>query len=137
MTGTQINTIRARFQTEVVDSLFPTVPVIYDNQLAEPPDSGTWMRVTILPGTSFQAALGGTKSFRHPFVMVVQLFNDIGTGTTRLQELADGIVPVFRGRTENSIAYKTPSVVSVGRFEKWFQWNVSCPGYAGDLIMEI
>ena len=134
MMGSDFNTIRSSFETLRSGSL-AHYPVFYENDPnSSPPDSGPWMRVTTLPGESHQSSFGTTKTYRYPFVLVVSVFDDIGSGTKNLQDIADVIEGNFRGTRLSGIAFLVPYVTKLPREEKWVHWNVNCPGYADSLI---
>jgi len=140
MTNADILLIRNRFHTEVIQSYYPHIVCVYDNETKAPPDNGPWIRCSVVTGTSFQASLSAEKAFRHPFLLMAQIFNDAGEGDKSIHEIADAIVTAFRNKRASGIIYRVPYKTVVGRSrinEKWYQVNVTCPGYTGDLVKDL
>ena len=138
MTQAEIhNAIRARFDTQVADVLDLTT--IYDNDpTPAPTDNSMWCRLTILGGQSRRVTLG-TKEYRTPGVVIVQLFGPLDRGDSELLTAADSIVTAFRSVQITGIRFEgeageVASPQRMGVNESQYQINVEIPFVAGDLI---
>jgi len=120
------NTIRSRFATQFA-LIQPTVPIHYDNDAGDPPDSGPWVRLTILDGDASQVSLGATRRWRNPGVVTIQVFVEVGIGDGLAREIADDVAAIFRGVTVSGVIFRAPSIRRVGPDGKWYQVNVSTP----------
>ncbi len=131
-------TIRTRFNTQW-PSLQPTVPFTFDNQGQNEEDFPTrdsaWVRLTILDGDSLQVEMAGTRRWRRPGVVEVQIFVPAGTGDGLSAELADSVRDIFEGRTISGVIFRATSRQRVGRGRDaaWVQWNASTPFQADEL----
>jgi len=131
--------ISSRFQDEVIDGNYPSnLTVIYDNDPTQPPtaetallagDVSAWCRVSIRPANTEQITIGApsTNRFRHTGVMICQCFCPIHEGDATVLKVADVIAKAFRAATEDGVRYRTPRIEVIGRVDKWWQVNVTCP----------
>lgn len=124
--------VRSRWKAQIEDA--QSIPTGYDNApFNEPTDGSTWARFSVIPGESQQKSMGGTnRRFRTVGIGMAQIFTGTETGTKTSNVLINAIVTAFRGVTDTSVVFRTPSVVRVGRTGKWWQVNVICPFYADD-----
>ena len=130
--------VRKRFADEFGDEFF----IAYDNApFDDQPDDEMWLRWSVTSGETFTAEMGGTSSrYRHTGVAVAQIFAVLGKGTRDALILADRIKNKFLNTTDstsvvsNSVVFRTPSVIHVGRADsQWWQINVNCPYYADEI----
>lgn len=120
---TAANTIRSQFNTEF-SNLRPNVEIAWPN-IAFTPNSGeSWVRLTIQDGDSRQVATVGEK-WRHPGVVIVQVFVPEGTGDGTALAIADDVVSVFQGMTLSGIRFRASSAETVGASDGWYQVNVT------------
>lgn len=124
------NAIRSRFKTEVADKNAGLV-VIYDNA-PDPDKDALWVRFTVLEGDANQQSLGPPRKFRTVGVAVGQVFALVDTGDRKALQVADKIKLAFRAISAGGVTYRTPSVKNVGRVDRWWQVNVTCPFYADE-----
>ena len=119
------NTIRSRFNTQFSSSR-PNVEIAWENVHFEPNNGKPWVRFTITEGESFQSAI--TPEFRHPGVIIVQVFTPDGQGDGEARAIADDVVSAFQGVTDAGIIYRAGSVNVIGADGNgWYQINVSIP----------
>jgi len=130
---TAINAITARFDVQIEQG--QSVVVQYDNDGAtEKPNEAKWINFKVLPAQSALMNLGyGNRRFRTPGVFVAEINVIQGKGLKEAYELADAITTAFRGETYSNIHYRTPYITSVGKFDRFYQVNVSCEFYFDDL----
>lgn len=134
MRGTDLNTIRKEFEKLRVAS-YAHYTVLHENEEKDVPDEGPWMRVTILPGISFQSTFGAEKSTRYPFILEIAVFLEVGKGTKILQDIADAAIAYFNMQRKEGIPFQSVFVTPLGRENKWVHWNVNCPGYADVVVL--
>lgn len=118
-----LNSITTYFQ-DVCDTNGLTVR--FDNDPRTTPTSGLWCECNVDFGNSEQKELG-INSFRNLGNVIIKIKNEIGLGTGELLEKADIIATAFRVAEVDSIIFKVPRIVKVGRIEDNFQINVICP----------
>lgn len=113
--------IEGRFNTQWGS----TTEIAWDNVPFTPPATA-WVRLSILPGESFNAALGAT-AVRHPGVIVVQIFTPEDTGTAQARTLAQSAANVFNNARFSGIRCRAAGIFRVGTFDGWYQMNVNIP----------
>ena len=110
-----------------------SVFVAYPNAEFTIPNSGPWIRVSIVPGETRAIEMGGTKTFRQVGVVVLQLFDNVGKGDGALLELADTLTPVLRSVIDSGVTLRTPSLSRIGPTDGgWYQMNLTCPYHADE-----
>jgi hypothetical protein len=99
----------------------------FDNVAFKPPSpSKPWLRTTILDAEAVKTDL--VNRYRHPGLVVVQVFVPIQSGTRGGRALADQVASLFRSVTVSGIFFRTPSLQRVGdTSDGWFQMNVNVP----------
>lgn len=118
-----------------------SVPTEFDNAppqsvsslLAHSDTSAVWCRVSFLGGESSQITIGHSKVFRNPAVLSIQVFVPVGTGEKTARELAEAIVTAFRSVKVSGVTYRTPSILTVGANNGWWQLTVNCPMFSDDV----
>ena len=127
------NAIRSRFDTQI--TVAENVTTIHDNQDAEPPTTGKWIRLAIIPGETEQVELGASKRFRTFGLMVAQIFEEIGKGTKATNLLINAINTsgIFRSVRVGGVSYRTPMILRIGRVGNWYQTNCNVPWYSDDI----
>ena len=118
-------TIQQRFETEVEDVL--AVPVLYDDFAFAGPQNGAWVRLTIQEGAGVEVDSG--RTYRTVGLATAQVFVPALSGTRTQVRAVDTIATAFRAVSLGGVAFKTPTVQSVGatQDEAWWQVNVTCP----------
>ena len=130
--------IRERFNSQW-PTLQPTVPYTFDNQGKNDDDFPTrdapWVRLTILDAEGQQVEMGGTRRWRRPGVVIVQVFVPAGDGDGQGAALCDTVRDIFEGRTISGVIFRATSRdrVGRGRDSAWMQWNASTPFQADEL----
>lgn len=104
-------------------------PIAFDNVEFDPPATvDQWVRLNVLDEAAFVAGMGGgVNLYRHPGIVIVQVFIRDGSGIREAKQLADTVAAIFRGANENGILYRAPYVETVGPNNGWFQVNVNIP----------
>lgn len=127
-------TIVARFESQWSVSQ-PKIPFTYDNQgEADFITRGeAWVRVTVLPGTSTQVAMGTIRRWRRLGIVTIQIFTPAGSGTGLATRLADTVRDIFEGRTISGIIFRATSLTRVEVDASWMQHNADTPYQADEL----
>lgn len=99
-------------------------PVAHENAPFKPP-SNAWVRLSIINAEAFQADMAAAPRYRHPGVVIVQVFVPHGTGDGRARRLADQAAGVFRSRTIGNIVFRAASVLPQGSDGTWYQVNAT------------
>jgi Bacteriophage related domain of unknown function len=100
-------------------------PIAWDNVSFTPP-TGPWVRLHIVNGDAFQAAMGApTVMVRHPGTVIVEVYVPPGTGTDTGRGLADQAAAIFRFATFDGIVCGTPTLQPVEHADGWFQIRVA------------
>lgn len=120
-------TVRARFDSLVTGPEGLAGRVQFDNQQLDPPGSGLWVCVHILPGLGEALDIASTQVYRSAGVVICQIFAPIAEGDGDALELGDSIVAAFRAVTDTGVTFGSPTVVPVGRSDQWWQVNVQIP----------
>ena len=116
---------RQRFQTQV--EVPESLKVVYDNAPDPHLDDQPWARFTVRPGASRLLEVGARPAYRTIGSVIAQLFHPVETGDGPGLELADVVALAFRRITVSGLRFLVPSVQNVGRSDKWWQVNVTCP----------
>lgn len=125
--------IQTLFHEEVELAYDPPgrIPVQYDNDPKELPDTGLRCRFTIQLGEQRQVDMGAkVKRIRRSGVATAQFMDDVGAGEAKLIDVCKFTEQVFKAQVRNGIHFRAPSVVRVGRIGSVWQMNVVCPFYA-------
>jgi len=122
------NTIRSQFNSQF-GALSPTYDIAWENVTFTPPDREPWVRFTIREGeASLPAFGGGSNVYRHPGVVIVQVFAPDGTGDGTARQIADSIAAIYRGKRLSGVRFfDAPYINVVGTDGAWFQINVYAP----------
>lgn len=134
------NAIRTRFNTEWAGGAYSTVPVAWANAEFDPPSEDEWVRVTIFDAEAFQVSIGGVagagNTYRHPGIVVVNIFVPINVGDGLALAMADAVATIFRAWQDatTKTRFLTPSVSRIGTDGNWFQINVTCPFERDELL---
>lgn len=120
--------IRQRYKDVVETPL--NLQTQYDNMPFTEPTGLIYAKLTIQPGDTAQRSIGDTtKRYRTAGMLIVSIFGALEKGDEPIVQLADSIALAFRPSTYQSVVFRTPSVIRVGRAGKWWQYNVFCPWY--------
>lgn len=127
------NTVRCRFDSLIAEPL--GIPTQYDNQPFEKPENSKWVRLAVRPSGTSQVDVGAqTKRYRIQGVAIASVFIPVAQGDLGALELCDSIAAVFRTVTDGRVKFRTPTVINQGRKGKEWQYDVSCPFFADNLI---
>jgi hypothetical protein len=126
--------IVARFESQW-RALQPNIPYAYDNQGEADfiTRGAAWVRVTVLPGTSTQVAMGTVRRWRRLGIVTVQIFTPAGSGTGLATQLADTVRDIFEGFTISGIIFRATSLTRVEVDAAWMQHNADTPYQADEL----
>jgi len=127
--------ILTRFNAQWAVTHPSDVPVAWPNSPFDPANVADydplyhigWVRITVLPGESFQASMSGaTKRWRTPGEVIVQVFTPAGTDEENATHIADDAVAALRGVTVSGLVLTaaTPIVVGMDPTGAWYQINV-------------
>lgn len=134
------NAIRTRFNTQWTAGSYSAVPVAWANAEFDPPSEDEWVRVTIVDAAAFKVSFGGFigagDNYRHPGVVVVNIFVPLNVGDGLALAMADEIASIFRAWQDATTRTRffTPYVTRVGVDGNWFQVNVTCPFDRDELL---
>lgn len=121
------NAIRMRLYNEI-SSLDPETRIAWANAEFTPPNTGSWIRCTILDAESYQASMGASANMhRHVGLVVVNIFAPLLQGDRAALLLVDEISAIFRNWSDPSLRLRfySPAVDLIGPEDKWYQVNVS------------
>lgn len=100
-----------------------------------PTEEKVWVKLAIIPGENDQKTIGdSTKVFRHTGVFIASIFAAFESGEKPIYDLVEEITHEFRSSSVDGVTYRTPSVVRVGRNDKWWQVNVTCPWFSDEIV---
>ena len=119
-------TIMDRFNSQWA-VLEPTVTVAWPNVDFNPDPGKPYVRVTVLPGDSRQAAIGKTRLWRNVGVVMVQIFVPLSQGDEAARALGDSVTTALRGVTVSGVHLKATSLRRVDANRQWLQHNASTP----------
>lgn len=112
---------------------FTAVPTYIENQAVDQ-KLNEWVRISIIPALSQQAAMGGSpRVTRMTGTIAVQVFVRPNLGTKRLMELADAATATlnYAELDEDGVHLLlragTPRTIGQPTGQAWFQANVSVP----------
>ena len=134
------NAIRSRFVTQWAAGAYATTPIAWSNAEFDPPSESPWVMVTIIDAAAFQASIGGVagsgNTYRHPGVVVVNIFTPVNVGDGLALAMADYVGTIFRAWQDVSTKtrFLTPSVSRIGTDGNWFQVNVTSPFERDELL---
>ena len=90
----------------------------------DPPSSGTWVRIQVVPFGSENADVGGTLH-RTIGEIVVQCFAPAKSGEKALLDMVDEVTSIFQNKTFNGVECFATSLVRVGASGDWYQFNAN------------
>ena len=118
------NSVRSRFNTLFGRSgSVSNNTVLYDNDPAKPPSDSQWIHFSINTGATEVIGAGADAWARTVGTATAMIFSPLGLGNKAPLELADTIVQKFRAITDTGVVYETPSLLTVGRRNQWWQTN--------------
>lgn len=133
--------LRARITTHIKDALAAETisePIEYPNIRFNQPESGAWMRLTIVPGRTNPTAVGGASQRRRRTVAVVtvQVFIPEQEGTDRAYEICDALSRQLDYKREGTndvpnnerlvINYRTFGITPAATNKGFSQHNLQC-----------
>lgn len=106
---------------------------IYDNDDTIGGYEDSWLRLTIIPSTNFNATDGyltlSPVVIRYTGYIAIQLFNPVNVGSGVNRRLTDEITKILRNKSINGINLKATSIQRIGIREGWYQTNIITPYY--------
>ena len=115
-----------RKSAETILETWAGLPVAYDNVAFDSTAQAEWVRVTVLDGDSFNAALG-SACVRSTGLVTVQVFTEQSKGSAGNRKYADQIAALFNGIVDDGVTYHAASLTRVGHSEDFYQMNVTIP----------
>ena len=113
----------------LADPLSAGLPVLYPDVADDPPDAGSWARVTVRHSNGGQATLTGAlgkRRYRYVGFIAVQIFVERADGEVSIDALAMIVKNAFEGVTTSPgrVAFYRVRVNEVGQSGVWLQTNV-------------
>ncbi len=126
--------VRQRIHQEVEDAYPEGLALQYDNAPdVDQRNRKKWARVSLRNGVSFKVSTGTPNRFRHPGIILWNVFTKLNSGDNEAYKIADFISAVFQNTRVNDVHYKTVSVSFAGVDNGWYQVNVECPYYFDEI----
>lgn len=119
---------RASIEAKFATGWANRTPVAFDNNRFVPPASGAWVRLTIIPGDSFNASLG-INHVRNVGIISLQIFVPEDSGTRQARQLADQAAVILENQRFNGISTRAASLVRAGESGSYLQFNLNAPYY--------
>lgn len=120
------NALRSRFNTQWASA----TPVVWDNVVTTPPETGSWARFTIGFTAADRLSFGAdTAAYRHYGSVIVSIFTELNIGDSAAMAYADTVAAIFRGWADatNKLVCRAPYAQRIGADSRWYQVNVICP----------
>lgn len=111
-------------------------PVAWPGQKFDPPQNGSWVRLTFTQGDAFQVEMGPTNAQKRALgLLTIQVFTALGRGDRDALQLADSAAQIFRDSRRVSagqhgdLLFRVPVVRPIGEDAAglYYQVNVSVP----------
>jgi hypothetical protein len=125
------NAIRTAFN-DLMNGGHGAVPIIYDNELEEPPSSGRWVRFAVLDSFAEHTRFGGEIHRRQYGEAVASIYTPIGEGNGDALEIINDIKGIFKDDTVDGVVFQQPSVETRGVEQRWWRIDLICPYYFDD-----
>lgn len=120
------NALRTRLTAVSPGAAVSASLVAWENKSFDPPTSGFWYRVTLLPGVPRAAAIGEAAQNRHVGVFVVSIFGQPDQGDGLVAEEAERIAACYKRGTV--LTANGVQVVCVRAYRKEGQEEPDCFG---------
>jgi hypothetical protein len=105
----------------------PASEAAHDAQSAKQP----WVRVSIIDGDSFTAAIGDGPRVRRTGVIICQIFTARDTGTRPARALASSLAERIEYWQSGTLSTEAARLINVGPDDNYQQFNLQCPFRAG------
>ena len=115
-----------RQSAETLIAAWAGMPIAYNNVKFDSTAQDEWCRITVIPGDSFEAAVG-SGCIRSVGLITVQIFIKQWQGSAALNAWADQIAALFKGVVDNGVTYRAGYLTRVGHSEDFYQANLSVP----------
>jgi hypothetical protein len=114
---------------------FAGVELVYENMKSPAPELfDEWARIVVMFGDSKRMQIGG-RGYRHPGLLIVQVFIREGIGINRGVELADTVRGLLMDQVIAGVNLQVPSVIKVPVADAgWHQLQVVTPFYFDEVI---
>ena len=124
---------RAAIEAKFATGWANRTPVAFDNSRFISPTAGSWVRLTIIPGDSFNASLG-VNHVRNVGIISLQIFVQEDSGTRQARQLADQAATILENQRFNGIRTRAASLARVGESGSYLQMNLNVPYYRDVII---
>ena len=105
----------------------PTVTIAYDGIDFEPPNSGSYVLLSLVPGDEYAASVPARRR-RQQGIFFVQIFTPAALGANPGLEIADSVLAVMSGVTVASVRFRgVRRPERIGVDGRWFQHNIAMP----------
>jgi len=136
-TMAQVNTaVRDLFEASVTGwaARNPTVPLQYTGDSFDPPDKGSWVKLTIIGGLATQVEFGIQRRFRRGGIIRVQFYLVAGDGSGLAFDFGDSVKEILEGDTSTGIRFFTTSLpIEESAEGAWHRWHVDTDFDADEL----
>lgn len=110
-----------------------TTKIKWENEAWDYKDAKPYVALTIVTdGVATQASLNDNAIHRYGGTVIVQVFQKERTGTSDALKLSGKVASIFGGGAfckadSGLLRFRTPSLLTVGPNNGWYQINVRCP----------
>lgn len=112
---------------------YSAVPIKYENLSFVPPTNTSWIALTILTGSAFQASLGtgnSSRLTRFSGIIQIDIYTPEGVGTKSAKDIADVISAIydnvqFSSGSSGTITCRVPDYKTLGIVDGWYHAVVS------------
>jgi len=112
------NAFTTRLNTNWIET-----PIAWDNVSYDPVEGNEWIRATLIPSTTQNAALGKAK--KHFGIFWLQIFVPLNGGTGRAYELAEMLDAIFSNMSFDEVVCYAADITRTGDDGNgWFQLDV-------------
>lgn len=110
---------------------YSTTEIAWDNTIFTPPTT-SWIRATMIPTNTMNAALGGL-CVRYEGIFWIQVFVPLNSNTNEAYTIASEVSTIFENVQFSGITCGAPETERTGdESHGWFQVNVKVPFFFHD-----
>jgi hypothetical protein len=102
-----------------------TTTIDWENVDFNTPNNASWIRLSIINGTSDYRVLEAKK--QHLGMIAIQVFTPINTGTSTIRGYCDTLAAIFDDQSFDDLVCGVASISNVGGSDVWYQINITIP----------
>jgi len=125
------NTVRAKFQADIVDAGHATT-VVYDNEREAPPADQTWVGCDVLDEDTLMVGSGRRQTFRKRGILRATVYRPLGLGDAASLRICDAIRAAFDRAIDGGVVYGATSIGGFERGDQFYEVVASTPFYQDD-----